>query len=130
MSWPGTEGRVARRLALLVETGVVYLDIDLASAAIGFPVSAYLWLTAAPAALEAVCTALASHDEVPFVAAVSGRANIVASLVCRTLDQLYDYVVTRVAALDGVSAYEISPVVHRVKQAGTLLDGDRLAVRT
>jgi DNA-binding Lrp family transcriptional regulator len=122
-----TEGRVTRRLARLFDTGAVYLDVDLAGAALGFPTSAYLWLTVAPAHLEATCTALAEHDEAPFVAALSGPSNVVASVTCRDLDELYQYVTAKVGAIDGVQNMEISPVLRRLKQAGALVDGDRLA---
>jgi DNA-binding Lrp family transcriptional regulator len=108
-----TEGRATRRLAMMFETGVVYLDVDLAGSALGFPTSAYL--------------SLAEHDETPFVAALSGPSNVVASVTCRDLDELYQYVTTKVGAIDGVQNMEISPVLRRLKQAGTLVDGDRLA---
>lgn len=121
-----TEGRAARRLNTLLESGVVYVDVDLAAAALGFPVSAYIWLTVPPVQLEAACQAMAGHDETPFVAAVSGRANVLASVTCADLDHLYRYVTTRVGAVEGVQSIEISPVLRRLKQAGALLDGDRL----
>ena len=122
-----TEGRVSRRLKTLFETGVLYLDVDLAGAALGFPTSAYLWLTVAPARLEATCAAIATHDETPFVAALSGPSNVVASVTCRDLDELYRYVTDKIGAIEGIAALEISPVLRRLKQAGTLVDGDRLA---
>ena len=122
-----TEGRVTRRLATLFDAGVLYLDVDLAGAALGFPTSAYLWLTVAPAHLEATCAALAQHDEAPFVAALSGPSNVVASVTCRDLDELYRYVTVKVGAIAGVQNMEISPVLRRLKQAGALVDGDRLA---
>lgn len=123
-----TEGRVTRRLATLFDRGVLYLDIDLAGSAIGYPISAYLWLTVPPSALEATCTALATHDEAPFVAAVTGRTNVTASVTCRSYEHLYRYVTTRVAALDGVQSFEISPIVRRFKQAGALVDDGRLVL--
>ncbi len=124
-----SEGRVTRRLATLLEHGVVYFDVDVAAAALGFPVSAYVWLTVAPAHLDAACLALSGHPETPFVAAVSGRANVVVSVTCRDLDELYGYVTARLGAVDGVQAVEIAPVLRRLKQAGAMVDGDRLAVR-
>ena len=77
--------------------------------------------------LEAACQALAAHDETPFVAAVSGRSNVVASVTCRDLDRpvpLRDR--RKVGAVEGVQSMEISPVLRRLKQAGALVDGDRL----
>lgn len=121
-----SEGRAARRLATLFERGVVYLDLDLASAAIGYPTSAYLWLTVPPARLEATGQALAQHEQTAFVAAVTGRANAVASVTCRSIDDLYRYVTEDVGAIVGVQSLEISLVLRRLKQAGTLVDGDRL----
>jgi DNA-binding Lrp family transcriptional regulator len=121
-----SEARAARRLNTLLETGVVYLDVDLAAALLGFPTSAYVWLSVPPARLDAACRALAGHGEAPFVAAVSGRANLVASVTFRSLDELYEYVTTRVGAIDGVQAIEVSPVLRRLKQAGTLVEADRL----
>jgi DNA-binding Lrp family transcriptional regulator len=121
-------GRAGRRLDTLLRTGVVYLDVDLAAAALGFRTSAYLWLTVPPARLHETCTALSAHPETPFVAAISGRANVVASVTCRSLSDLYRYVTDRVGLIDGVQSFEVSPTLRRLKQAGTLVDGDRLAV--
>jgi DNA-binding Lrp family transcriptional regulator len=120
-------GRAGRRLEALLGTGVVYLDVDLAAAALGYPTSAYLWLTVPPSRLQDTCAALSAHPETPFVAAISGRANIVASVTCRSLSDLYRYVTERVGPLDGVQSFEVSPILRRLKQAGTLVDGDRLA---
>jgi DNA-binding Lrp family transcriptional regulator len=120
-------GRAGRRLEALLSTGVVYLDVDLAAAALGYPTSAYLWLTVSPSRLHDTCAALSAHPETPFVAAISGRANIVASVTCRSLSDLYRYVTERVGPLDGVQSFEVSPILRRLKQAGTLVDGDRLA---
>src|SRR3954463_6476048 len=120
-------GRAGRRLEALLSNGVVYLDVDLAAAALGYPTSAYLWLTVPPSRLHDTCAALSAHPETPFVAAISGRANIGASVTCRSLSDLYRYVTERVGPLDGVQSFEVSPILRRLKQAGTLVDGDRLA---
>lgn len=122
-----SEGRAARRLTTLLETGVVYLDLDLAAYAIGYPTTAYLWLTVPPARLDATCRTLATHLQSTFVAAISGRANVLTSVTCRSLDDLYDYVTQDVGAIEGVQSVEISPVLRKLKQAGTLVDGERLA---
>jgi hypothetical protein len=37
-------------------------------------------------------------------------------------------VTTRIGAISGVRQLEISPLLRRVKRAGTLVDGPRLAV--
>jgi DNA-binding Lrp family transcriptional regulator len=122
-----SEGRVTRRLATLLESGVVYFDVDVAGAALGFPVSAYVWLTVAPAHLDSACAALSRHPQAPFVAAISGRANVVVSVTCRNLDELYAYATDQLGSIDGVHAIEIAPVLRRLKQAGAMVSGDRLS---
>jgi hypothetical protein len=49
---------------------------------------------------------------------------------CDSADHLYRYMATKMAALDGVHSFELSPVLRRLKQAGALTVGDRLAQPT
>jgi hypothetical protein len=49
-----------------------------------------------------------------------------AALVCRDAADLYRYVTEQIGAIDTVRQVEISPVLRRVKQAGTLMSGGRL----
>jgi len=122
-----TESRVARRLETLQRHGIIYFDLDVATKMLGFNTTAYLWLTVEPARLGAIGEELAGHDEVPFAAAVSGPSNLLASVVCRDIEALYHYVSGRIGALHGVRQIETSPELRRLKQAGSLLDGPRLA---
>jgi DNA-binding Lrp family transcriptional regulator len=122
-----SEGRAARRLAVLLTSGVVFLHVDLVASAIGFPTGAYVWLTVEPAHLDAACAALAAHAETPYVAAVSGRSNIMIAVMTRSLADLYDYVTRRIGTIQGVQGVDVEPVLRQLKQAGSLLDGDRLA---
>jgi DNA-binding Lrp family transcriptional regulator len=122
-----TEGRVIRRVEALREAGILYFDVDLASTALGFKAPAYLWLIVEPARLAAVGEEVARHAEVPFAAAITGSANLVASILCRDSEALYEYVTTKISATAGVRQLEISPVLSRIKQAGSLMDGLRLA---
>ena len=47
--------------------------------------------------------------------------------MCRDVEALYEYVTTKISAAAGVRQLEISPVLSRIKQAGSLMDGQRLA---
>jgi DNA-binding Lrp family transcriptional regulator len=120
-------GRVVRRVAALQAAGVVYFDVDIAAAAMGDPTTATLWLSVRPADLDAVGRTIAEFDEVPFAAAITGQSNLVAAVTCDDLDGLHRFVTTKLAAIDAISSYELSPVLRRVKQAGAMIDGDRLA---
>lgn len=120
-------GRVMRRLDALRSGGAVYFDVDIAVAAMGSIETAYLWLQVAPSRLEAVGQAFATHDEIPFAAAITGDDNLVVSATVAGVEGLYTYLTTKVAAVEGISRYTISPVLRRIKQAGALTVGDRLA---
>jgi DNA-binding Lrp family transcriptional regulator len=122
-----TEGRITRRVDALLASGVLYFDVDPATQLMGFESAATLWLTVEPSRLATVGDQLAGHEEVAFAAAVTGSANLVASLLCRDSEALYQYATTKIGAVPGVRQLEISPVLRRVKQAGTLMDGLRLA---
>ncbi|HUC25839.1 MAG TPA: Lrp/AsnC family transcriptional regulator [Streptosporangiaceae bacterium] len=121
-----SEGRAARRLAALLRSRVIYLDVDLSAPLLGFTVQANLWLTVTPAHLPAVGRALAQRPEVAFAAAISGPCNLTASVICRDLGHLYQFTTEAVGPLPGVQTLEISPVLRHVKQSGAVLSGDRL----
>ncbi len=121
-----SEGAVARRVELLLERGALYVSTEIAQAPLGLPTLATLWLTVAPADLVAVGAELARHREVEFAGAVSGTANIVVSISCRDNADLYRYLTGPLAAVTAVDRCEVVVVGTRLKQAGTVMDGDRL----
>jgi DNA-binding Lrp family transcriptional regulator len=121
-----TEARIARRVEALLAGGALIVDVDVANALLGYSTSAWLWLTVAPGALEEVGRTLVTHPEVPFAAAVSGPANLVASVITRDTAALYAYLTGRIGAIDAVRSIELVPILRRFKQAGTFLEGPRL----
>lgn len=123
-----TPTRVARRMAELVESGVLYFDLDFAIERMGYAVRAALWLRTRPADLAAVGTAIATHPETVFVAATTGPVNLMASIMCRDTAHLYRYVTQRLGALDGITDVEVTPALRVFKQAQTLLDSDRISL--
>ena len=118
--------RMRRRLHELVSGGSAYVDVDLAIGALGFSVMASIWMTVSPARLDDVGYRVASLPETAYVAAVTGPANLMASVIARDTDGLYRYVTEQLGALEGVERAEVAPVFRRVKQAGTLVSGSRL----
>jgi DNA-binding Lrp family transcriptional regulator len=116
--WPETT--VRRRLAELVDTGAVFFDVEVDPEAVGFRGRALLWLSVAPARLAAVGAALATHEEIVFAAATTGPTNVVATVVCRDMPDLYRYLTERIGPLDGVEGVETAPMVRHVKQVGAV----------
>jgi DNA-binding Lrp family transcriptional regulator len=121
-----TPGRVRRRVEALLSTGAAYVDVDLAIEALGFTTTASIWMTVAPAHLDEVGHRVAELPETAYVAAVSGPANLMASVVTRDTNGLYRYVTEQLGALPGVERAEVAPVFRRVKQAGSVVSGTRL----
>lgn len=58
---------------------------------------------------------MAAWPEVRFAAAVSGRAGLAVSVLCRTTDDLHSLVGDRLAALPDVTAAETTVTLRRVK---------------
>ncbi|GAA4236405.1 Lrp/AsnC family transcriptional regulator [Actinomadura meridiana] len=108
---------VRRRMTELRERGVLYLDIDIDTRMFGVHTRTLLWLSVAPAHLEDTGAALASHPEIAFAAATTGPTNLCASVVCAGQRELYDYMITRIAALPAITHVETAPVIRTVKQA-------------
>ena len=114
------ESTVRRRVDELIGSGMLYFDLDVDSELLGLRSRANLWASVAPSALMAVGAALTEHREVPFVAATTGRTNLMASLACRDDVALFEFLTREIAALDGVTHLETSPVIRSVKMHTTL----------
>ncbi|MGW1504228.1 Lrp/AsnC family transcriptional regulator [Streptomyces mirabilis] len=111
-----SESVVKRRLAALLASGAVYVDVEYHSETLGYACAAVLWITAAPAALHSVGEALATHDEIAFAAATAGPSNIVVTAVARDTAGLYAYLSGRLGTLQGVQHVETTPFLRRIKQ--------------
>ena len=124
-----TPGRTKRRLDALVCSGTVYIDVDLSTTALGFPLMVMLWMSIEPRHLDAFGDALVAQPEVTFSAATTGQWNVCASLALAGVDELYRFV-NRIGDLaPGLQQMEVAPVIHRIKQAGSMVDGGRLVDR-
>jgi DNA-binding Lrp family transcriptional regulator len=121
-----TQRRVALRLAALAAAGLLRFDVDIAVTALGFRSVTTLWFTVAPADLAAVGARLADHQQLAWAAAVTGSANVVASALFADAGALYRYLTTEVAAIAEVQNCEAVPLLTRVKQAVSLVDGGML----
>ncbi|MCV7393301.1 Lrp/AsnC family transcriptional regulator [Mycobacterium paraseoulense] len=118
--------RVRRRLAALEAAGSLLYDVDVLPERLGHPLSAMLWLTAAPQHVHRVGEQIAAHDQVAFAAAVSGSKNLMAVVICRDVHDLYEYLTTRLGAIDEVLTYEVSTRIQRLKQHGSVIAHGRL----
>jgi DNA-binding Lrp family transcriptional regulator len=116
-----SESTVRRRLADLLAAGVLYFDIDIDPTLFGYACQAIVWLTVQPSALNTVAQTLAEHREIAFAGATTGASNIIAFVVVRDLDELYDYLADRIGSLPGVLQVDTSPMGRQVKYAGRIV---------
>ncbi|WP_439384293.1 Lrp/AsnC family transcriptional regulator [Amycolatopsis lexingtonensis] len=115
-----SESTVRRRLEALRTSGALYFDVEVDAALLGYPLTATLWLTVAPSALESAGQALATHPQVAFAAATTGPANLVANVGCRDDAALYSYLADDLGGLPGVRQVETAPMIRTLKRFGTL----------
>lgn len=125
-----SKARVTRRLQTLERSGTLIYEVDLLPERLGYHLNATLWLRVAPAQLQRIGEELAQHDEVAFAGATSGHHNIMAIVICRSAEDLYRYLTTRIATVAGINSYEVSVRVRRLKQAASLVSHGRLIALT
>ncbi len=114
------ESTVRRRVEELVASGVLFFDLDLDSDAVGMRSRALLWMSVTPARLAQVGQALANRPGIPFVAATTGSTNLLATVLCPDDRALYDYITGDLAALEGLTHVETSPILRAVKLHATM----------
>ncbi|MGD0243767.1 MAG: Lrp/AsnC family transcriptional regulator [Streptosporangiaceae bacterium] len=115
------ESTVRRRIDELRHSGLLYFEVDIDNQVLGLNTHALLWLSVEPARLEEAGSTLATHPEIPFAAATTGPANLVASAVFRDTQHLYEYLTGELAALPGVTSVETAPIIRTLKRTGSVL---------
>lgn len=118
--------RVKRRLASLERSGTLTYDVDVLPSLLGFEVNAMVWLNTSPRNLDRVAAQIACHDEVASVSAISGRNNLMAIVICRDVEHLYQYLAQRLSSVGRVRSYDVSIRTKRLKQAASLVAHGRL----
>ncbi|MBW5421132.1 AsnC family transcriptional regulator [Streptomyces sp. BG9H] len=111
-----SESAVKRRVAALLGSGALYIDTEYDTSYFGFATAAMLWVTVAPGALDEVGRTVAGHPEIAHASAVTGSANLMATVVTRDTAELYAYLSGRLGPLDGVRHIESAPLLRRFKE--------------
>ena len=116
-----SETTVRRRTDQLRDAGLLYFDLELDMPAFGFRSTVWMWLSVPPSQLASVGSELAKFPEVAYAIATTGPANLAACAVCRSQEELYEFLTDKVGALPGVERMETAPVIHTVKQASPIV---------
>jgi DNA-binding Lrp family transcriptional regulator len=115
-----SQSTVRRRIADLRASGVLYFDVDFHHSLLDLTARGMVWLTVNPAQLGAAGAAMARHPETAYVAAMTGTANLYASVLSPSTEALYTYLTTSIAQLPGLSEVETILVMRTVKRSGLL----------
>jgi DNA-binding Lrp family transcriptional regulator len=115
------EATVRRRIEELRRSGLLHFEVDLDSRGFGMNVHTVFWLSVEPARLDEAGRRLAGQPEVPFAAATTGPANLVASAHFRDTQHLYDYLTGELASLPGMRSVETAPIIRTLKRTGSVL---------
>jgi DNA-binding Lrp family transcriptional regulator len=114
---------VARRLSELQRAGAVYFDVELDLAPFRASTRTLLWMAMAPAHLDRVCTAMAEHEELAFLATTTGSTNLAAYALCSDPETLHHYLTSRVGQFDEINSVEATPVLRTLKAGSSKLAG-------
>src|SRR6201992_3076914 len=115
-----SQSTVRRRIADLRASGVLYFDVDFHHSLLEPTARGMVWLTVNPAQLSAAGEAMARHPETAYVAAMTGAANLYASVLSPSTEALYDYLTSSLAQLPGLTGVETILVMRTVKRSGLL----------
>ncbi len=106
---------VSRRIAELIDCGALYFDVDVEGSFFGITTRALLWATVAPGRLDEVAESLSMHPELAFVAATTGRTNLVAEALCPDPSALHAYLNGKLGRFEAIQTLETTPVLTTVK---------------
>lgn len=115
-----SESAVRRRVELLRGTGVLFFEVETDAANLGYGLCAFLWMNVRPSALDAVAEVVAADPRVVFGAAATGRANFLASVLCRDTADLYDFIAESLGSVEGITSVETTPIVETLKREGPM----------
>lgn len=116
------ESSVARALDRLVERGRLHFRTLAEPALLGYEAEFMLWLSIAPGQLEAAGRQLAEHQGTKFLAASTGRFNLVGHMVLPHRSDLLRYSEDVIGSLPGLDASDITLHLATLKGAWTRMD--------
>jgi len=107
---------IRRRLNRLVEKGVVHIIAFPEPAKIGLAVEAIIALDVSHEKVDAILQALRKYPQVRWVAATSGRFDIMAYVWLNSTKELYKFIETEIGKLEGITKSETFICLHVEKR--------------
>lgn len=116
------ESSVSRALDRLVERGILHFRTLVEPALLGYQAEFMVWLSIEPDQLDAAGRQLARHPGTKFLAAATGRFNLVGHMVLPRRTDLFPYTGEVIGALPGLNASDVTVHLATLKGAWTRLD--------
>lgn len=116
------ESSVARALDRLVDRGHLHFRTLAEPALLGYEAEFMLWLSIDPGALEKAGRQLAGHPGTKFLAAATGRFNLVGHMVLPRRTDLFRYTDEVIGSLPGLNASDVTLHLVTLKGAWTRMD--------
>lgn len=112
-----SEATVRRRVDSLVKRGCLRFRTLAEPSVLGYAIELMLWVSVAPAQLDAAGRQLATHPGTKYLSATTGRFNLVGQVVLHHYGELYRYITDVVGALPGVRDADVTLQIDTLKRA-------------
>lgn len=110
-----SEGQVRQRLRKLFNAGAIRFDAVTDGRAMGIEFVAFVKVSVAPKHLEAFLQTCAEFEDVWYLAALSGRFNVMALLCTENATDAMHIVNRRIRPIDGVNEIELRQSSRAIK---------------
>lgn len=110
-----SEGTVRQRLKKLQDAGAIRIGVVADANRIGFAVSAWVRVSVAPQHTEHALQTFACLNEAPYVAAVTGRYNVLVVLTATSQLELMRIVNAKIERCPGVSRVDVRIIAQTIK---------------
>lgn len=110
------EATVRKRVARLLEHGVMQFQAWVDPLKVGYDIYAIIQIQVNPSQLEAAAEAIAKFPEIAFLGVCTGDFDIFAAAVFRSNADLYDFLTKRLTEVSGIIRTSTSSMIRLVKR--------------
>ncbi len=119
-------GAIRNRVARLMEQGTLRIIGKVDPYHVGWNAPATLEIATAPGQQGAVIAALIPHDEVTYIASISGEYNLMVDIMCRDNDDFVRWYSDVLQTIEGIERIKVTMIlkIHKYASAELSLDDD------
>jgi Lrp/AsnC family transcriptional regulator for asnA, asnC and gidA len=111
-----TEVTARRKLKRLLADGVIRVVATVDPFDVGYETPVIIGLKVERGKLDAVASAISRYPQVRYVGASTGRVDLIVEIVTRTNQDLADFLMNELQAIDGITDSETNLIVRIYKQ--------------